>query len=79
MDGTQRQIVADAWALATIVTHTPQDDTYGRTCDERGCIVCNGGMDAHASLAIDLASLDRFDPEEAADALDELAEWLRGQ
>lgn len=76
-DPAVRYAVATAWAAAALVTHTPQDDTYGVTCDERGCVLCNGGPDAIPYLAADYAD-HRWDPDEAADALDELAAWLRG-
>lgn len=77
LDPALVQAIVPAWAASQLVTHTPTEDTYGRTCDERGCIVCNGGTDALPDLAEHLTA--RFDPQEAADALDLLAEWLRGQ
>lgn len=72
------EAVLQAWALSEIVTHTPRpDDDRGYTCDERGCMVCNCGLDCLADMAEHLGGV-RFDYNEAADALDNLAEWLRG-
>lgn len=74
-----REAIASAWALAQIVTHTPQPkDKYGYTCDERGCDICNGSLDTLPERTAALAS-DRSDFEEAADALENLVDWLRGQ
>lgn len=71
------EAVAHAVALSEIVTHIPRpEDTYGATCDERGCGICNAGLDLLPDMVAQVR--DHFDYNEAADALDNLAEWLRG-
>lgn len=50
------------WAGMRFAQHTPQDDTYGLSCDERGCYYCNassGDFVADAEMLLqDLADAD---------------------
>lgn len=54
--------------------HTPTEDTYGRTCDERGCAICNLGeseyAEDYAALALNPYADAWPDDDELADYLD---------
>lgn len=67
----------EAFARFQFRSHVPREDTYGATCDEQGCAVCNiGAEDEYVSYYTDLADRTYLAPDddEVADARAWLAE-----
>jgi hypothetical protein len=81
----QRSALLPAWALYEVRSHVPSDIDGGPTCDERGCMICNGGDEAVAMIVeaieegidqgpdVPRYTLPHPDDEEIMDALRELA------
>ncbi len=60
------------WTRQQVLGHVPSTDTYGYTCDERGCAICNAGSTEEAASWWDEAPAP--DDEELAEA----AVWWAG-
>lgn len=58
-----RDILLPAYAAALVINHTPSDIDGGPSCDERGCMICNGGMECVPDMVRALNGDYDRDPE----------------
>lgn len=80
-----RAALLPMWALYQIESHTPTVHSSGYSCDELGCMICNGGHEAieamveAATTGIDQGpdqpryTIEHPDDDELIEALGELA------
>lgn len=78
-----RDALLPIWAAETVLSHTPTEDNYGRSCDERGCAICNIGdpVEFLAHLQSDPYGQFLPDDSELYDAVIEYhaPSWHRGR
>ncbi len=61
------------WATATVESHIPFEDNYGRSCDEQGCAICNIGNAEDFLSYLKHEHPDHLpDDNEIAEAIEEL-------
>lgn len=60
LSAERRHALLWAWALYQVASHEGSEDSFGRSCDERGCAICNGGDEAIEWI---VESIEHPDPE----------------